>query len=288
MFMKSESSFPGGVPTAPVPEPAQAAETPAGKPVRISVIIPAHNEEAFLPATLKALREQTWPDFEVIVVANGCADNTAEAANGLCDQLFCLEERGLGRARNLGGFRARGEILVFLDADTFLDKEALAMIARQFDRRYSMGTLKGVPDGERFSHRLIYFFKNLIHRLHLHTGSSGVILCWKDQFGKIGGFDEHLYLRENSELMKRLRVFGRYKFIGSASARTSMRRYDETGTGKMVWLWFKLWALSFFVDLRHKTYEAVTPGQKLSPFAQWVGRLKEKRNYKAQARDVSA
>ena len=62
---------------------------------------------------------------------------------------------------------------------------------------------------------------------------------------------------ENSELIKRLMSFGGYKYIGEASATTSMRRYEQRGLGRMFWLWVKLWLQSFFGDLRHRAYETV-------------------------------
>src|ERR1044072_4004333 len=58
----------------------------------ISVIIPAHNEETYLPETLEALRRQNYPWFEVIVVANGCTDHTAEAAHCRCHRLIVLSQ----------------------------------------------------------------------------------------------------------------------------------------------------------------------------------------------------
>ena len=221
----------------------------------ISVIIPAHNEEKFLARTLTALARQTYPSFETIVVANGCSDGTEAVAQGKCDQLYSLEERSLGRARNLGAQKARGQILLFLDADTLLPPDALKFVARQFTRRYSTGTLKGLPDKRRIAYRLIYACKNFLHRFKLHHGSSGVILVWRDWFLQAGGFDENLYLRENSALMKRLRRFGKYKYISCVPAVTSMRRYDQKGVPEMVWLWLKVWYLSNFSDLSNRTYE---------------------------------
>src|SRR5688572_465443 len=108
----------------------------------ISVIIPAHNEEEFLPVTLDALKKQTYSRFEIIVVINGCTDNTATAVRGKCDQLHELEERGLGPARNLGAAKARGNLLMFLDTDTILQPMALAVIAREFKRHHSAETLR--------------------------------------------------------------------------------------------------------------------------------------------------
>src|SRR5262245_5381206 len=106
---------------------------PRHAPVRmISVIIPAHNEERYLGKTLEALNRQNYGWFEVIVVANGCTDRTAEVARGNCQRLIVLSQKGLGMARNLGARMARGDLLVFLDADTALEPLALRVIASQF------------------------------------------------------------------------------------------------------------------------------------------------------------
>lgn len=248
--------------------------------VFISVVIPAHNEEELLPATLDALNKQDFRDFETIVVTNGCSDRTADVVRGKCTQLFELEERGLGPARNLGAQKARGNLFLFLDADTILEPNALSIIAHTFKRRHSAGTLRGVPDRDKRPYRIIYFMKNFIHRTHVHHGSSGAILCWKDHFDAVGGFDNELYLRENSDLMKKLRRFGSYKYIRSTPAITSMRRYEKTGTSEMVLLWLKVWVLSNFSDIRNQTYEGMTQARQpgLSKVGQWlVDRIEKKR-----------
>src|SRR5688572_15764621 len=103
------------------------------KPVMISVIIPARNEEEFLPATIQALQRQSYCNFETIVIANGCTDRTAEVACELGCRVYEIP-RGLGAARNLGGREAAGQILLFLDADTLLEPNALKKIAVSFRR----------------------------------------------------------------------------------------------------------------------------------------------------------
>jgi glycosyltransferase involved in cell wall biosynthesis len=223
----------------------------------ISIIIPAHNEEKYIGETLDALKNQSYRYFEVIVVANGCVDHTAAVAREKCDRLIDLPDRGLGKARNTGGAKARGDLLVFLDADTKLDPRALEVIAKQFRPTDSSATLRGQPDNSRFWYSLLYFYKNLLHRLALHCGSSGVICCWRDQFKEVAGFDEGLNLRENSELIGRLRAFGRYKFIGDAVAVTSMRRYDKVGAARGAWHWFRIWFRSLVSDLHHRPYEPI-------------------------------
>ena len=223
----------------------------------ISVIIPAHNEQNYLGATLDALRKQDYPEWEIIVVANGCTDCTADVAQGKCHRLVTLAHKNLGVARNLGARMATGELLVFLDADTSLEPGALRAIGEQFTERCAGGTLKGQPDSDRLAYRAIYWLKNFTHRFIVHNGSSGVIICWKQDFTRVGGFDEKLELRENSDLIRRLKQFGHYKYIGSATATTSMRRYERRGIWRIVWLWLKLWALGPFTDLRNRRYESV-------------------------------
>ena len=232
-------------------------EQPSAGGRMISVVIPAHNEEKYLPKTLAALQRQNYGWFEVIVVANGCTDRTREVARGYCHRLIVLSQRSLGVARNLGARMARGDILLFLDADTLLDPSALKTIAENFTQRDAAGTVAGRPDEQRAAYRLIYGVKNSIHRCGIHPGSSGVILCWRKQFMAVGGFDERLQVRENSELLKRLMRFGRYKYVGAVTATTSMRRYSRCGVGRVVWLWFKLWFESFVCDLHNKQYAAV-------------------------------
>jgi glycosyltransferase involved in cell wall biosynthesis len=254
----------------------------------ISIVIPAHNEAEFLPQTLEALKKQTYRNHETIVVTNGCTDGTADAVRGKCDQLFELPERGLGPARNLGAQNARGELLLFLDADTILEPNGLQTIARKFKRHHSAGTLRGIPDYDKASYKLIYLLKNFVHKTHAHHGSSGVILCWKDHFEAVGGFDNELYLRENSDLMKKLRQFGSYTYIQATPAITSMRRYEKTGTSEMVLLWLKVWVLSNFSDIRNQTYERMADGTRpgLSKVGQWLVDKIEKRREALRTRDA--
>jgi cellulose synthase/poly-beta-1,6-N-acetylglucosamine synthase-like glycosyltransferase len=135
--------------------PGSATERPQTTPSRIiSIVIPAHNEERYLEKTLEALSRQEYGWFEVIVVANGCTDQTVEVARGRCHRLIVLSQKNLGLARNLGAKMARSELLVFLDADTLLEPDALRTIAQEFSNKYAAGTLKGQPDCSCLKYRL--------------------------------------------------------------------------------------------------------------------------------------
>ena len=223
----------------------------------ISVIIPAHNEEAYIRQTLNAVNRQNYRPFEIIVVANGCTDRTAGVAERHCHNLIIVPEKGLSRARNLGADAARGEVLLFLDADTALEWDALANLAHRFTREHAAGTLKGKPDSDRLAYHLIYLLKNLQHRWSLHPGSSGVIFCWKDDFQAMGGFDEAMEVMENSDLIRKLTTLGKYLYIPESAVVTSMRRYEKYGFVRACKLWCKLWLQSLFSTVRHKRYEPI-------------------------------
>jgi hypothetical protein len=96
-----------------------------------------------------------------------------------------------------------------------------------------------------------------MHRLRIHKGSVGVILCWKDDFMATGGFDEHMHVMENSELIKKLCEFGRYRCVVQTSALTSMRRYDNVGPLQTAILWIKIWFKSLVRGVRGEQYETV-------------------------------
>jgi len=87
--------------------------------MRASVIIPVHNGEATIGACLEALLNQTVPkeDYEVIVVDDGSTDATAQVVKGYGVRLLTQPHRGPAAARNLGAAHARGQILLFTDAD---------------------------------------------------------------------------------------------------------------------------------------------------------------------------
>lgn len=223
----------------------------------ISIIIPAHNEQDYIGETLEALLKQEYPRFEILVVANGCTDQTCEVAKERCHRLIVMQERGLSRARNVGAQAALGDILIFLDADTILEAGALYKIAEQFTREHAAGTLRGEPDIPRFKYKLMYAWKNFMHSSGLHEGSSGVILCWKDHFQRTTGFDEALHVRENSDLINKLRKMGDYRYVGETAVITSMRRYEHMNSVRTIYVWTKIWLQSVFGCLRNKNYEAI-------------------------------
>lgn len=105
--------------------------------MKFSVIIPAYNEAQYIEPVIEVLKKQTVPrkDFEIIVVDNNSGDNTAEIAKKAgADKVVKEIKQGTNMARQRGAEESRGEILVFLDADTLPPPDWLEKIKKNLDR----------------------------------------------------------------------------------------------------------------------------------------------------------
>ncbi len=98
--------------------------------VKISVIVPAYNVEKYISGCLVSLVNQTFREFEIIVINDGSTDNTADIINSFKKQskniiLINTSNQGLSAARNLGIYNAKGEYIAFIDSDDWIDKNFL-------------------------------------------------------------------------------------------------------------------------------------------------------------------
>ncbi len=114
--------------------------------MKISVIIPTFNEEKVIDECLISLSRQNYNDFEVIVVDDGSTDHTVEVVNSLNTDhrtlitLLHEKHQGPAMARNLGAKHAKGEILVFVDADMTFDSNFLQNLAKPIIEKKTFGT----------------------------------------------------------------------------------------------------------------------------------------------------
>lgn len=108
-----------------------------------SIIVPAYNVEKTLPETLRALLNQTFRDFEIIIVNDGSTDGTSDVAAGFAAdsrvRIIHQRNRGLAGARNTGIFAARGQFIGFCDADDLWEPEKLAVHVRHLDANPGVG-----------------------------------------------------------------------------------------------------------------------------------------------------
>lgn len=225
----------------------------------ISVIIPAHNEEKYIKQTLFSLNNQTFQDFEIIVVANGCKDKTEEIVKKRESkriQLFSLTKANVSIARNFGAKMAKGEILVFLDADTLLEIDSLQKINNEFENEaVSVATTKVLPDSSELRFKLAMMFKNAYNSTGLYKGCSGVLICRNDHFEDVKGYEE-LKVKEHRKLTLKLLELGEYRCVDTYAI-TSMRRLKEWGLGKSTLFWAGQLLKDKFGDIKRSEYEEV-------------------------------
>lgn len=109
--------------------------------VKVSVIIPAYNGDRFLAAAINSVLQQTYGDYEIIIVDDGSTDNTAQVAQqyGKTVRYFHQVNQGVAASRNLGLAAAMGDYIVFFDQDDLLLPDKLSSQAELLDRQQHLG-----------------------------------------------------------------------------------------------------------------------------------------------------
>jgi glycosyltransferase involved in cell wall biosynthesis len=192
----------------------------------ISFIVPAHNEEILLGATLRAINEaaRTLAEpVEVIVVDDASTDKTAEIARAHGARVVPVAFRQIARTRNAGARNAHGEWFLFVDADTIVTS-AVVCAAIAALRAGAIGGGCAV----RFDGRVPAYARVLAAgalRLYRAVGlAAGCFLfSTRDAFQAAGGFDEGLFAAEEGALSWALRRQGRFVILRE-SVTTSGRK----------------------------------------------------------------
>ncbi len=199
--------------------------------VKVSVIIPTLNEAKLIGKVLASLKKQTFRDFEVIVVDGGSKDKTREIA-GRYAKVIVDRRKGIGLGRNTGAKAAKGEILVFIDADTIPNENLISEYVRAFarDRNVVAATgpirpLENVRKRVKLGYKIV---SEWMVRYSIAIGKASIVgsnfAARKRVFDKIHGFDERLITYEDWDLSVRLQKRGEIKFVRKAVVHTSARR----------------------------------------------------------------
>ena len=211
--------------------------TSADPPLRLSIIVPALNEEDNIVTTLKALQGMRRL-HEVIVVDGGSKDRTAELATPLADQLI-YSEAGRARQMNAGAAVARGTVFWFLHADTLVPEESDRMLSKALEDHDAVwGRFDVRLSGRHPMFRLIARMMNLRSCLTgVATGDQGIFVR-SDVFAKIGGYPDQP-LMEDIALSKRLKKLGKPLCINTPLI-TSSRRWEKRGILRTMALMWRL------------------------------------------------
>ena len=215
----------------------------------LSIIIPAYNEEAFLPRTLehlgKALKA-TSIDAEVIVVDNNSSDKTAEIAEDWGARVVFEGRNHISRARNTGAGVALTDYLLFLDADTDIHAELLAGATKrlQSGRCCGGGTLvKFEREVPFLAMGFLTSWNWIAQRLRLAAGC--FIYCRRDAFNDVDGFSEEVYASEEIWFSRAITAWGRernmtFEIISDQPVITSTRKVDWYSQGKLLVLFLPI------------------------------------------------
>jgi glycosyltransferase involved in cell wall biosynthesis len=183
--------------------------------VRVSVVIPAYNEERLLPATLEALGAASdafagrgWTS-EVIVCDNNSLDRTADLARAAGATVVFEPVNQIGRARNAGAAHASGDWLLFLDADSRPDRALFEDLCAQIESGHCLAGGSTVRlDGAGLPARILVTLWNALSRV-FRWGAGSFVFCETAAYRSLGGFSEALYAGEEIELFGRLKRLAR-------------------------------------------------------------------------------
>ena len=201
----------------------------AGNSCVFSIIIPVLNEADRINAAIEDLyNNNAKENFEIIVVDGDEKANTIKAITENAVKTT-KSPKGRGSQMNAGAAIARGEILIFLHADTQLPKMAMEKISRTLQtRKYVAGAFNLAIDSNRFFLKFIAARANFRCRLNRIPYGDQAIFIKKDYFDRIGRFRE-IPLMEDVDLMRRIKKSGDKIFILPDKVKTSSRRWETEG-----------------------------------------------------------
>ncbi len=198
----------------------------------VSIIIPTYNEERHLPDLLRSIRAQAFDDYEIIVADNHSKDTTRTIAAEHGAQVV---DGGLvARGRNNGAAAAKGDVLIFFDADVVLpDPWFLHSTVTEFrERKLGAATCKITPLSDKtvdkVFHELYNQFMAITASFRPHAPGF-CIFARRDVHEQLGGFDETITLGEDTDYVDRAGKADTFGVLKSARIPVSVRRFERDG-----------------------------------------------------------
>jgi glycosyltransferase involved in cell wall biosynthesis len=220
--------------------------------MKISIVIPAYNEENYLPATLVkigAALANVGCDSETIVVDNESTDKTRLIAESFGAKFFTETERNIAKVRNTGAKNSGGDVLIFVDADTLVPDSLFQKIADVMRDKKCFGGAVAVGYGEfRRKWMKFYLCGWQFWGAFFNMKQGATQFCRKSVFENLGGYDETIYIGEDVMFYWRLSKFARRAngylfFIENPKVVTSARRFDKMSIWKILLLTHPLFIL---------------------------------------------
>lgn len=213
----------------------------------ISFVVPAYNEERLLAAALESIHAAARSlglDYEVVVSNDGSTDATAAIAARGGARVVDVHHRKISATRNSGAKAARGDRLIFVDADTRVNAAVIRAALAAMDAGAVGGGAEVRFDGEapRWAHGAV---RMVIGFMRIFRWAAGCfIFCTRRDFEAVGGFDERHYAAEEIHLSMALKGRGRFVILREPVA-TSPRKFVERGPWETLWLSLRLMLRGF-------------------------------------------
>src|SRR5438093_3724846 len=181
-----------------------------------SFIIPAHNEELELAATVDAIRaaaSHATQRYEIIVIDDASTDGTAEIASRAGAKVVRINRRQIAASRNAGGRTAQGEYLFFVDADTRINRAHVSGGIAALEAGCAGGSARVNMDGliPIWGRMLLLGFSSVYFGLNL--GAGAFLFTTRHNFDSVGGFDEQYFAGEEVYFSLELKRLGRFKVL---------------------------------------------------------------------------
>jgi glycosyltransferase involved in cell wall biosynthesis len=180
--------------------------------MKLSFIVPAHNEQNYLAKTLagifSAAQSLSHP-FEVIVVDDASTDATSEIAYSAGARVINANYRNIAAVRNEGGKQGKGDVLFFVDADTLINVEVISEALEQIGKGAIGGGANIRYEGKLplYIRLFLPYVNRRFERKKVLQG--GFLFCTRSGFESVGGFDERYYAAEEVHFCKSLRKLGK-------------------------------------------------------------------------------
>jgi len=212
--------------------------------VKISIIVPAFNEEKLLGASLVEIKSAAaaftthdW-ECELIVCDNNSTDRTGEIARSAGAKVVFEPFNQIGRARNAGAAAATGDWFIFVDADSHPSRELFDDVAGEIQSGQTLAGGATVQLDEKvFAANLVTQGWNLTSRLKKWLAGS-FIFIGAAAFQELGGFDPEIFAAEELELSQRLKKIARERgkkitILHRHPLKTSARKLKLYSAGEM-------------------------------------------------------
>jgi glycosyltransferase involved in cell wall biosynthesis len=239
----------------------------------VSIIIATRNEENYIGGTLAHLRESMKEAKKQgvraeLILVDSSDDKTADIARKYTNNVYCLPSKGVSRTRNFGAEKSCGRILVFMDADTLVQKSTVADLFCTFKNKSAVSTISFVAPSGRTkltaSAKLFYTLDKMFIKacafipfLIWFYNRGDVIAIRRDTFNNIKGFNETLYMMEITDLLSHASKLGKINVLSSPVFESS-RRLKQWGVVKSYRVWWQNYCDFYLLKRLHdSSYEVV-------------------------------